>query len=706
MNPKSHRRISISVSCAIVVVTAAACATSRPAGPTEDPTGYQQTIEAALSAPTDTAVNAFTPTLTRTPASTEPLEATKTATRVEPSIVLPGWVPQGARVRIGRGTINQIAVSPDGKNFAVAGATGLFLYNMETFEEVWGIPTSIPMTHVSFSSDGKTLASLSQRVTPAGFPDVQIDFDSIYIWDATTGQFQREIPISETGINHIGIAFSPDGKKLAVGKEIRYEQTGAVDIWDLPSGKLQRTIKDVDVNGAESMAFSAHGEILAVGSWYGVVTLWNSANGELIRNFKEIGSDLNAIALSQDGKLLAVGIWKSVKIFSITGNIRLPDLDGFSGSIRDLAFSPDGKWLAAGDETGTVLQWKPESGIHVHTFNNPGEGVRSIAFSSGGLLLAGFADSIHLWNSTDGQSVHIIDDPFSSWEEAQFSSDGSELGLRTEDRIVWLNAFTNKQLVSYNIPSASVLSPDYRMYAYVSSPNKIIIVDIRDAKPLYSLERPDYMGDFGYWNFVLSPDGKTAATIQYNEYAHIPDFAEFWDLGSGKLLSKLAFPMNGSSDPWYMIFSPDGNRVALGSWDWEFGMDAAVFDVDTGEEYPGAGGHGDFIFAFSPDGYDYFTQCEESYGICLVDGDTGKDIRLFTDPPIWINNTPRFSPDGKLLAAGTDSGPVYVWDTATGKIRHSFSGHNGAIIFLSFSTDAKTLASTSADGTVVVWDLN
>ncbi len=64
-----------------------------------------------------------------------------------------------------------------------------------------------------------------------------------------------------------------------------------------------------------------------------------------------------------------------------------------------------------------------------------------------------------------------------------------------------------------------------------------------------------------------------------------------------------------------------------------------------------------------------------------------------------------YSPDGKLIAAGIQEGHVLIWDTSSGELVRTLTGHTGLVAGLAFSPDGKHLASLSLDRTIKLWDL-
>src|SRR5581483_10588413 len=79
-------------------------------------------------------------------------------------------------------------------------------------------------------------------------------------------------------------------------------------------------------------------------------------------------------------------------------------------------------------------------------------------------------------------------------------------------------------------------------------------------------------------------------------------------------------------------------------------------------------------------------------------------IRAF-EPANDSQCRPAFSPDGQLIALGTRTGAIRIWDVATGRLLRSPAGHTSTVLAVAFSPNSQQLATAGADGCVRLWNV-
>jgi WD40 repeat protein len=191
---------------------------------------------------------------------------------------------------------------------------------------------------VAFSPDGKTLAVGSEGPPP---PASELPgLGDLRLWDVEEGKEQRALK-GYTGI--VGaVAFSPDGKTLAGGDE-----GCGVTLWEPTNGLVRGSWKGI--NGmVNSLAFAADGKTLALGSADDTVRFWDLSAGRVRAAHKGHKAGVCGVALSKDGTLLAsCGGDRTVKLWDVATGKWLLTVEE-DNLVWSVAFSPDSKTLAAG----------------------------------------------------------------------------------------------------------------------------------------------------------------------------------------------------------------------------------------------------------------------------------------------------------------------------------------------------------------------
>jgi hypothetical protein len=248
---------------------------------------------------------------------------------------------------------------------------------------------------LAFSPDGKRLVAGDQKKT-------------VWLLDGTTATEIRRLQTHLPTVS--GLDFTPDGKTLAVGQtdpSFDGKSTNRIELWDPAAGRMLRTMEEGEGRQHCWLAFAPDGKTLVSAHEDKKIRIWRTDKAKKVFEFEVTGHRhwFHAAAFSPDGRLAAtngfdgiIHVWelatgKTVLSFSVQ--------DGYG---YRLAFSPDGRYLAAGADgvwrpTGqvdmTLRLWSLASGKEVVRYElAPGIAVSAMAFlPSGDRLLTGMRDA-------------------------------------------------------------------------------------------------------------------------------------------------------------------------------------------------------------------------------------------------------------------------------------------------------------------------
>lgn len=291
---------------------------------------------------------------------------------------------------------------------------------------------------VAFTPDGRWVA--------AGLSN-----GTVRVWTTDRGDAVRTLSGHRYAVR--AIAISGDGLTLASASS---DQT--IRLWNLQTGQLLRTITLNSANGIpQTVLMSLDGQRLATVTNRNTLQLWNARTGELIKTLVAQAPNVSPrlpLAFSSDGQTLAAADADySVKLWNTNTGARLITLKGHGSGVHDLAFSPNGQYLASSEETKALL-WNLQTYQSTHSFNlvqsaghpTKPDNLGNVAFSpdsrtlATGALLLPLVQSepipgqgIMLWDVATGQSLEHIH----GVSQFQFSPNGQFLAARGQGIQIW-----------------------------------------------------------------------------------------------------------------------------------------------------------------------------------------------------------------------------------------------------------------------------
>ncbi len=191
---------------------------------------------------------------------------------------------------------------------------------------------------------------------------------------------------------------------------------------------------------------------------------------------------------------------------------------------------------------------------------------------------------------------------------------------------------------------------------------------------------------------IFSPDGQRVATGSWDQTAKV------WDVASGKALLTLNGHKGGIAS---MAFSPDGQRIVSGSAD----QTAKVWDAANGTNLLTLKEHSGLVasVAFSPDGQRIVTGSWDRTAK-VWEAASGRPLLTLAGHTNEVSAV-AFSPDGQRIVTGSFDHTAKVWAAASGRELLTLRGHRAEITSVAFSPDGQRIVTGSLDNKAEVWDV-
>jgi len=529
---------------------------------------------------------------------------------------------------------------------------------------------------VAFSPDGKLLA-------------VGDGNSEICLWRVVDDQ---QLLTCQGHSNWVkSVAFSPDGQTITSGSD---DQT--VKLWDVSTGQCLNTFQGHS-NGVESVAFSPDGQIIASGSYDQTVKLWDVSTGQCLNTFQGHSRSVWSVAFSPDGQTLASGSSdQTVKLWNVITGQYLKTLQGHSNRVWSVAFSPDGQTIVSGSADQTVKLWKILTGQCLNTFQGHSNWIRSVAFSTDGQTIASgsYDQTVRLWDVSTGQCLNTLQSHSNAVWSVAFSPDGQTIVSGSADQTVKLWETSTGQCLNTlqghsNGVESVAFSPDGQTLASGSSDQTVKLWEISTGQCFNTLQ--------GHSNWVrsvaFSSDGQTIASGSDDQTIKL------WQVSTGQCLKILHGHRNMV---WSVAFSPNGQTIASGSDD----QTVKLWNVSTGQCLNTLQRHSNGVgsVAFSPNGQTIASGSDDQM-VKLWGVSTGQCLNTLQGHSNWVWSVV-FSPDRQTIASGSIDQTVKLWDVSTGQCLNTLQEHSDGVLSVAFSPDGKTLASSSTDQTVKLWKVS
>jgi WD40 repeat protein len=562
----------------------------------------------------------------------------------------------------------------------------------------------------------------------------------------------------------IAVAISPDSNYVATGSRDK-----SAKLWELSTGREVRSFLGHQFS-VNSLDFSSDGKYLITGNGDQTAKVWEVATGKEILSVKPDKERLTDVVFDPKGKyFVTVGFGRKAIVWEFPSKKKLYEFpaDGYAGSSGgiNLAISPNGEWLAIGEDNSVAnvyktADWKKAYTFSFSEFSSCGGCFTDVDFSldSRYLLKTTNDGEVARYDLKDGQLSIRYRKLVADLSTGKFSRDGKLLAICTKKEVSIYNSQTGDSIKSINPGieaeiNQAVFTANSKQLLLACDNNVVLIWDIAKNKKSGELTGFLNQRDKGgltydpnsYWDshiakylrvkndVMLSRDNKTLLKGRFGSKV------KKWDVATGK--TEMEYVGHDKAAVCYQ-YSRDGKKLLTGGGDgkiivWNAQRGDTVFtipsyrepifsvsynsdetqilssswdgsvkihDATTGQRlfyYESKNGSA-YTARFSQNDL-YLITANLPTGLQMLEIDTQTIIRDFIGHTQTVSVI-QLTQDGKKILSASWDGTMRLWDIATGLTDRKYTGHVGEIYAAVFNKTENTIYSAGADRLIRQWD--
>jgi len=401
--------------------------------------------------------------------------------------------------------VQRAVESPDGLLIATSSRQQPFrIWNGRTLKELpaWPGQTKERTDFLAFSPDGMTLAATSAQFTQ--------------VWEVGAGRLRHTLP--GLGWQSFASTFSPDGKTLAVA------DGEVVTLWNHATGTPLHEFGHTYLVGA--LAFAPDGQSLVSGASYTdrLIHRWNPHTGERLATWRGHTSAVYALAMSGDGRrAISASYDATCRLWEVATGRELGRIGKHAKAIWSADLAPDGRTVAT-VENDRALLWQVGGTKPLRSFSHDGKGVMQVAFSPDSRHLLTRTNEkpgvVRIWNLSTGAEVRrLASTSGATISQFSLSRDGRRVATEEQAGVIQLWDFETGRLTRTltvaigEMPRSTkwahgAFSPDGRCLGVAASDGVVRLVEVATGQ-----ERLRWEGHKrGVVTVLFSPDGTRLAS--------------------------------------------------------------------------------------------------------------------------------------------------------------------------------------------------